>query len=147
MCFTDCNYLRFFSKDGVQKYILNMSSMMVTMAGYENLLAIVYHAGLPIFDQQNLKCKVIDTNTYKVVLDDHCPISRRSNMTWFGFSDEGMLISVDDKGVVTALNMRNHQWVPILDLKSKFPRSYDQIWTVGFMEHEMMYIELQKNQI
>lgn len=147
VCFTDCNYLRFFSKDGIQKYILNQSSMVVTMAGYENLLAIVYHAGLPLYDQQNLKCKIIDTNSYKVVLDDICPISRRSTMTWFGFSDEGMLISVDDKGVVTALNMRNHQWIPILDLKTKFPRNYDSIWTVGFMDHEMMYIELQRDQI
>jgi uncharacterized protein (DUF2225 family) len=57
-----------------------------------------------------------------------------------------MLISLDDKGIVNALNMKNKQWIPILDQKSKFGSS-NQIWVVGFMEHKLMYIELQKDQI
>ena len=68
-------------------------------------------------------------------------------MTWFGFSDEGMLISLDDKGVISALNMQNQQWIPVLDLKQKFPRNHDCIWVVGFMEHKFMYIEMQKDSI
>ena len=110
------------------------------MAGYENLLAIVYHAGLPIFDQQNLKCKIIDTNTFKTIYDDCCPVSRRGNLTWFGFSDEGMLISQDNKGIVNALSMKSEQWVPVLDLKNEFTDSYDRVWIVGFMEHKLFYI-------
>ena len=59
-CVTDQNFLRIFSHDGVQKQIMSQSSMIVTMTGYENLLVIVYHAGLPIYDNQQLKFKIIN---------------------------------------------------------------------------------------
>jgi hypothetical protein len=49
-CVTDQGFLRIFSHDGVQKQVMSQSSMIVTMAGYENLLVIVYHDGLPIYD-------------------------------------------------------------------------------------------------
>lgn len=49
-CVTDQGFLRIFSHEGVQKQVVSQSSMIVTMAGYENLLVIVYHAGLPIYD-------------------------------------------------------------------------------------------------
>lgn len=58
-----------------------------------------------------------------------------------------MLISLDDKGVGSALNMRNNQWIPVLDLKTKIPGAYDNVWVVGFMDHQFMYIELTKDQI
>lgn len=141
-CQTDANFLRFFTKDGVQKIILSQSSMVVTMAGYENLLAIVYHSGLPIYEFQQLKCKIIDTNNFKTIYDGQCPVSKSSNISWFGFSDEGHLTSFDDNGIISAFNFKNEQWSPILDLKVKFPRAYKNIWIVGFMENQLMYIEM-----
>jgi len=49
-CCTDAGYLRIFSQEGVQKYIMNVPSKVVAMTGYENFLVIVYHGGLPIFE-------------------------------------------------------------------------------------------------
>lgn len=117
------------------------------MTGYENLLAVFYHGSLPVYDQQQIKCKIIDMNNYKTVYNDFIHISRRSQLTWVGFSDEGMLITMDDKAVISGLNFKEEQWIPIFDLKQKFPKSFDRIWIVGFMEHKLMYIELQGDQL
>lgn len=48
---TDQCHLRIFTQTGVQKQVLYQNSNVITMTGYENLLAIVYHGGLPIFGQ------------------------------------------------------------------------------------------------
>jgi len=146
-CSTDAGYLRIFSTDGIQKYVMHYPSMVVSMTGYENLLAIFYHAGLPIMGHQQLKCRIIDTNTYKTVFDDFAPVSKHGDLIWVGFSDEGMLITLDNMGVISGFDFRNSQWIPLLDLKNKFPETYHRVWVVGFMENSLMYIELAKDQI
>lgn len=124
VAYTDQGYLRFFSHSGVQKYIVNEGLQIVTMAGYENLLAIIYHAGLPLYDSQNLKCKIIDTKTYKTIHNGNCPVSNKSELTWVGFSEEGMLTIIDSYGVVSGFNFKNFNFVPLTDLKEKFPNNY-----------------------
>jgi hypothetical protein len=98
---------------------MNFPSKVVAMTGYENLLVMVYHGGLPLYDNQQLKCKILDCskNSFNIVYDGFCPVSRNSHVNWFGFSDEGMLISKDDFGVLSSFNFKNQQWIPILDLK------------------------------
>lgn len=59
-CYTDQGYLRIFSQTGVQKQVIHQSSLVVSMTGYENHLVIVYHNGLPIYDHQQLRVKIID---------------------------------------------------------------------------------------
>ena len=49
VAFTDFGYIRVFSIDGIQKYVFCQGTPVVTMVGYENLLAIVYHAGPSIY--------------------------------------------------------------------------------------------------
>jgi hypothetical protein len=146
-CQTDANFIRVFSKEGIQKNIIAQSAQVVAMTGYENLMAIFYHSGLPIYDQQQIKCKIIDTNNFKTVYNDFVHVSRRAQLTWVGFSDEGMLISMDDKGIISGLSFKSEQWLPLIDLKQQFETKFDRIWIVGFMEHKLMYIELQADQI
>jgi hypothetical protein len=61
-------------------------------------------------------------------------------MTWMGFSEEGMLISMDDNGIVSGFNSKIKQWTPICDLKNKYPETFNTVWIVGFMENEMLAI-------
>ena len=58
--YTDAGYIRIFSQDGVQKQVIQQSSLVVTMVGYENMLAIIYHNGLPVYEYQQLKVKIIN---------------------------------------------------------------------------------------
>ena len=41
--YTNYSYIRVFSSDGIQKHIICHGTPVVSMVGYENLLAIVYH--------------------------------------------------------------------------------------------------------
>jgi hypothetical protein len=66
----------------------------VTICGYENILAVVYHAGPSVYGAQSLKVKLIDMtptgpSAFTTIKDIECPISRYSNLTWIGFSEEG----------------------------------------------------------
>lgn len=150
-CVTDKNWLRIFSQDGVQKQVLSQSSQIVTMVGYENLLAITYHDGLPIYDSQQIKMKIINCGglkmghsdtLYQTLYEGQCPVSKRSSISWMGFSEEGMLVTMDDAGVVQGFNFKIQQWIPILDLKNKYPETFMNVWIVGFMENEMLVINV-----
>ena len=145
-CCTDAGFLRVFSHEGVQKHMMNFPSKVVSMTGYESFIVIVYHGGLPIMEHQQLQCQIIDCNKnqYKQIYSGFCPISKNSNLDWLGFSDEGMLVVKDDFGVLSSFNFKNKQWIPILDLKQKFEQTYKNIWIVGFMDHQLMYIELPR---
>ena len=125
---------------------MNFPSKVVSMTGYENYIVIIYHGGLPIHEHQQLKCQIIDCskNLFKQVYDGFCPVSKNSNLDWIGYSDEGMLIVKDDFGVISSFNMKNKQWIPILDLKQKFEQTYKHVWVVGFMENKLLYIELPR---
>lgn len=57
---TDFGYLRAFSNEGIQRNIICHGTPFVTMGGYENLLAVVYHAGPSVYGCQVLKMKIID---------------------------------------------------------------------------------------
>lgn len=57
---TDFGYIRVFSNEGVQRTILCQGTPFVTMAGYENILAVVYHSGPSVYGCQALRMKIID---------------------------------------------------------------------------------------
>ena len=44
---------------------------------------------------------------YRVIFDTEFPLSKLSNLTWTGFSEEGQLFSLDNEGVLRCLNNSN----------------------------------------
>jgi hypothetical protein len=73
-----------------------------------------------------MRLKVIDmTNrTYNILYDIECPISKDSNLVWIGYSEEGMLFTFDNEGLLRTLNPLNKQWIPVIDFKYKFPDTH-----------------------
>ena len=80
------------------------------MVGYENHLSIVYHAGPSVYGCQALKVRTIDISnkSYHTICDIECPISRYSNLTWIGYSEEGQLYTYDNEGIVRCQNPQNN---------------------------------------
>lgn len=83
------------------------------MAGYENLLAVVYHSGPSLYGAQALRVKLIDMNpvgasAFTTIKDFECPVSRYSSLQWLSFSEEGQLFSFDSEGIFRGLNFRNY---------------------------------------
>ena len=92
---------------------MSYGTPFVTLVAYENLLAVVYHAGPSVYGCQALKVKIIDMtstgkNAFAIIQDIECPVSRYSNLVWIGFSEEGQLFTYDSDGVLRALSFRNY---------------------------------------
>lgn len=126
---TDFNYLRVYSTGGVQKAVISQGAPVVTMAGYENLLAIVYHQGPPVHGIQSTRMKVLDLNkSLSTIADTDFPISRYSKLIWLDFSREGLLCSYDTNGLLRSFLLSQSKWVPVLDIQDRHPETYKRMW-------------------
>ena len=143
---TSMGYVRVFSTEGIQRYIFCQGMQVLTVAGYENLLVLVYHSAPAFYGQQALKVKIIDVGakSYQIINDIECPITRSSTLSWLGFSDEGQLFTLDTEGVLRALNPHNMLWVPVLNFRTEKMTNYSNIWMVGISENDVMAIEVAK---
>ena len=117
------------------------------MAGYENLLAIVYHSGPSIYGCQALKLKVINmtTRNYKTIINTDLPLSRQAVIVWMSFSDEGQLFTYDSEGILRSLSFVNEQWFPVMDFKLKHSDIFDKLWIIGISDGEVLAIEMTKD--
>ena len=61
---------------------------------------------------------------------------------WVGFSEEGLLCTLNDNGLLSGLNMKIEQWMPILDLKLQYTESYKNFWVAGVMDNELLVLRL-----
>jgi chromosome transmission fidelity protein 4 len=77
-CLTNFGYIRVFTHGGIQKQILCQGAAVVSMAGYENLLAVVYHSGPSVYGQQAMRVKTINMShrDYTILSDVDFPVSR-----------------------------------------------------------------------
>ena len=144
---TNFNYIRIFSTEGIQKHLICQGTQLVTMVGYENFLAVVYHAGPAFLASQSMRVKIINmaTRDYKTMIDVECPISPNSIMTWAGFSEEGQVFTFDSMGVLRSFSYTEQQWTVRLDFKQRYSSIFKQVWIVGVYESEILFIEMPKD--
>lgn len=112
------------------------------MAGYETLLAVVYHSGPAIFGYQTMRLKLINmvNRDYRILIDTEFPLSREANLIWLGFSEEGQLMSFDSEGIMRAFTFASQQWSPVYDFRARHQDIFAQIWVVGVMDGEVLAI-------
>ncbi|WVZ63894.1 hypothetical protein U9M48_013488 [Paspalum notatum var. saurae] len=141
---TSLNFLRIFTEGGLQMHILSVIGPVVTAAGHGDQLAIVSHASdcLPSGDQ------VLDVNVFNISegtqsISGRLVLTPLSQLSWFGFSENGQLSSYDTKhrkslsfnsSSVTARKSEDEShWVVGLDANNIFcilcksPQSYPQV--------------------
>ncbi|CAI2172358.1 5506_t:CDS:10 [Funneliformis geosporum] len=115
---TSKNYLRFFSPFGFQNYIFSFPSI-ICMAAYNNFLLIAHHLSVAYKGSQNLGYVLYDMHERGDVQKDVLPISKESTLKWLGFSEEGLPVMFDSKGILFMLHdhriYKQARWVPILD--------------------------------
>ena len=75
---------------------------------------------------------------------DRCPIVTESILSWFSFSEEGMLIVGNNFGTISGLNYKNKKWTPILDLKHKYPKDYRSLWIIGITDGDLIGIMMPR---
>nr|TKW32146.1 hypothetical protein SEVIR_2G150800v2 [Setaria viridis] len=91
-------------------HILSVSGPVVTAAGYGDQLAIVSHASdcLPSGDQV-LDVMVFNISERAQSLSGHLLLTQSSQLSWFGFSDNGQLSSYDSR------------WMPLIRRAKRIP--------------------------
>ena len=147
--YTSMGFLRVYSIFGGEKYKFSVNTNILCMTGYENYLAYAYHVSLPFSNTQQLRFKILDSNKmFNEIYDDELSISPESNLIWFGFSEEGVLISYDSYNILRGFFVHiNSNWVPLLDLGEKYSGTNINYWVVGVDEGEVYGIEMKGDAI
>lgn len=136
--YTSINYLRVFTLGGLQTLVISMSGPVVTMAGHLNKLAIIYHSAAPVLGCQSLTGEIWDID--EIGVESEAPffkdefkvaITPGERIAWMGYSDTGVLYTVDSAKVLRGLWKRAMNWVPLCTLQ-------DYTRVVGVTEVQVM---------
>ncbi|CAM0950745.1 unnamed protein product [Alopecurus aequalis] len=130
---TSSNFLRVFTEGGLQMHIISVSGPVVTVAGHGDQLAIVTHASdcLPSGDQV-LDVKVFNISEGAQSMSGRLVLTPSSQLSWFGFSETGLLSSYDSKGILRVFSSQfGGTWLPVFS-SIKARKSEDEShWVVG----------------
>uniref|UniRef100_A0A0A9BUT2 Uncharacterized protein n=1 Tax=Arundo donax TaxID=35708 RepID=A0A0A9BUT2_ARUDO len=130
---TSLNFLRIFTEGGLQMHVLSVGGPVVTAAGHGDQLAIVFHASdcLPSGDQV-LDVKVFNISLGAQSMSGRLVLTPSSQLSWFGFSENGQLSSYDSKGILRVFSSQfGGSWLPVFS-SIKARKSEDEShWVVG----------------
>ncbi|XP_002754018.1 WD repeat and HMG-box DNA-binding protein 1 isoform X2 [Callithrix jacchus] len=135
---TSALLLRLFTIGGVQKEVFSLAGPVVSMAGHGEQLFIVYHRGTGFDGDQCLGVQLLELGKKKkqILHGDPLPLSRKSYLTWIGFSAEGTPCYVDSEGIVRMLNRGlGNTWTPICNTREHCKGKSDHYWVVGIHEN------------
>ncbi|KAJ8308558.1 hypothetical protein KUTeg_013432 [Tegillarca granosa] len=135
---TDSRMVRIITVGGIQKQIFSIAGPVVCMAAHSNQLLVVYHRGTGIPGDQCLGVilQYVDGSKRNLLNMDSLPLSRKSSLSWLGFSAEGTPFYMDSAGVVRMLNRKfGNNWVQVANTKSHAKGKSDHYWIVGVHEN------------
>ena len=122
--FTSLNYLRVFTLGGLQTLVVSMAGPVVTMAGHQNAVALVYHSAAPVLGCQALTGEIwemdqvgIESEAVYFKEEFRIALTPGERIVWMGYSDTGVLFTVDSARVVRGLWRRAMNWVPLCSLQ------------------------------
>ncbi len=137
---TSSLYLRLFSYSGIQKGLLSLPGPIVAMVGDASQLAVVYHDGVGLPGSQHLALMIMNVDTGKVQHQGTLPLSRKSTLTWLGFSDDGLLVTADSNGVYrVVLSGSGYMWCPLLDTKT-LPKA-ERPWPIAVIGNQLLNVK------
>nr|XP_033807240.1 WD repeat and HMG-box DNA-binding protein 1 [Geotrypetes seraphini] len=137
-CATSALLLRLFTVGGIQKEIFSLPGPVVSLAAHGEQLLIVYHRAVGFDEEQCLGVQLMEIGKRKrqVLHGDPLPLTRKSYLTWQGFSAEGTPCYVDSEGIVRLLNRAlGNTWTPVCDTREHCKGKSDHYWVVGILEN------------
>uniref|UniRef100_A0A668AM95 WD repeat and HMG-box DNA binding protein 1 n=1 Tax=Myripristis murdjan TaxID=586833 RepID=A0A668AM95_9TELE len=135
---TSAMMLRLFSIGGIQREIFSLPGPVVCMAGHGEQLLIVYHRATGFDGDQALGVQLLQLAQRKrqVIHGEPLPLSRKSYLSWLGFTAEGTPCYIDSEGVVRMLNRSlGNTWTPVCNTRESCKGKSDHYWVVGVHEN------------
>eukprot|EP01083_Nonionella_stella_P006382 18520_1 len=131
-------HVRVFSFAGTQSVILQFPGPVVTMAGRDRMLAVVYHKGTPWSGNQNLGVKVFDMEAEKKIHEGGFPLTNGAELRWLHFTEHYVLVSYDDAGHLRSLaSSWGFEWVPLFDTSTCVAKD-DALWPLFIHGSKLM---------
>nr|XP_015809211.2 WD repeat and HMG-box DNA-binding protein 1 [Nothobranchius furzeri] len=130
--------LRLFSIGGLQRELFSLPGPVVCMSGHGEQLLIVYHRATGFDGEQALGVQLLQLSHKKrqLISGEPLPLSRRSYLSWLGFTAEGTPCYVDSDGVVRMLNRSlGNTWTPVCNTRETCKSKSDHYWVVGVHEN------------
>ncbi|XP_059813598.1 WD repeat and HMG-box DNA-binding protein 1 isoform X2 [Hypanus sabinus] len=135
---TSALIVRIFSIGGIQKELFSLPGPVVSMSGHGEQLMISYHRGTGFDGDQCLGVQLMELGKRKsqVLHGVPLPLSRKSYLTWQGFSAEGTPAFADSDGIVRMLNRSlGKTWIPISNTRDHCKSKSDHYWVIGIHEN------------
>eukprot|EP00850_Spirogloea_muscicola_P012300 SM000079S22418 [mRNA] locus=s79:8874:14531:- [translate_table: standard] len=139
---TNLHMLRLFTEAGLQHFVLSLAGPIVTMAGHEEKLAVVTHAGPPLASgDQVMNFVLYDMCKQQVVASDRLPLSRAATLAWLGFSEDGQLSTYDSQGILRMFcDGYGGCWVSVFSSSIERKCSSESHWVVGLSTSDVYCI-------
>lgn len=137
-CATSAALVRVFTVGGVQREIFSLLGPVVCMAAHGEQLLMVYHRGTGFDGNQCLGVQLLELGKRQrqVMHGNPLPLSKKSLLSWLGFSAEGSPCYVDSEGVVRLLNRSfGYTWTPVCNTREHCKGKSDHYWVVGVHEN------------
>uniref|UniRef100_A0A3Q3W2A2 WD repeat and HMG-box DNA-binding protein 1 n=1 Tax=Mola mola TaxID=94237 RepID=A0A3Q3W2A2_MOLML len=125
--------LRLFSIGGVQRELFSLPGPVVCMVGHGEQLLIVYHRATGFDGEQALGVQLLQFGQRKrqLITGEPLPLSRRSYLSWLGFTAEGQFVKRRFSGLRDRSCIRFLFWI----LKETCKSKSDHYWVVGVHEN------------
>ncbi|XP_037094911.1 WD repeat and HMG-box DNA-binding protein 1-like [Pollicipes pollicipes] len=134
---TSHRLLRLLTLTGVQRHVLSLSGPVVCLAGWEDRLLIVQHAGTGLPGEQSLTAQVLSAAGRRpprvAPAPVPVPLAPRARLAWAGFTDQGTPCVSDTSGALRLLTgQHGAAWTP---LEAPHPGA-DHLFVVSVSELE-----------
>lgn len=126
------NLVRVYSHGGSELYNFTVDSPVVSMTSFENYLSLVVIQGFPVFGCQNLALKTYDVTNMRLLYETKVCITPYARLSWFSYSDDGVLYSQDTEGCIRALVNRS-VWITFFE-----DNSQRRFWLLGVMDGDLV---------
>ncbi|KAL3940297.1 MAG: hypothetical protein SGARI_001024 [Bacillariaceae sp.] len=151
---TSRRFLRFFSPGGTQGEVVWLKGDPVAMVGRGRFLAVFYHESSPLDDgTQKLGYTMWDAAAFRVVAQGSVScLSKASELTWVGFSNEYALFAMDSDGMLSMLvaagdylapGAPSWEWAPMLDTVGLRKSKDDIYWPITVLNGKLISIPLK----
>lgn len=129
-----------FDHGGNQLRSIAFDREVVELAGYEDLLAVVYHDGVPMWGCQSLRMQIYRINSNlggesSLVCSTFVPLKLQSVLKSFGFSAEGLIYAQDSKGLIRVYNFEKVEWTLIYDPSLAEDDQDKRLWLIGITNY------------
>ena len=149
---TSKKLLRIFSSTGLEVSVTWLKGPVVCMAAFNDMLAVIYHQGLPVDNSFSLAIDLISMDWEngcqgrEILSQFSVPLSgTKTELDWIGFDVDGKYVTIlDSAGIMSCLihSTIGWRWVPVMNIKEVRKTQDHKYWPIMIKNNKLIYVLL-----